>query len=261
MVRRVPAPPRPPHRHRIGGVPYGVGERLCERLGDDPALDVARIVPSALAVELRAGRIDAALVSSIEGFRHPGYAAVDHIGICCRGPVLSVRAFRRGSEPIRTVGVDASSETSVALLRILLAADRLGDVAPEPRFERVAPTRRPDELPHDLVMMIGDPGLEADPGGREAIDLGAAWTDWTGLPFVFALWLIRPGADAADLAARLHAAWLRAKDRPRRAEEGGVHYAIGPDEHAGLARFAAEARRLGLCEPDCAPRFVAADAR
>lgn len=251
-------PPTEPVRHRIGGVPYGVGERLCERLGDDPGLDVVRVVPSQLALELRAGKLDAALVSSIEGFRQPGYAAVDGVGICCRGPVRSVRAFRRGGVMIRSVGLDASSETSVALLRILLDAGRLGPCVAAPRFERVPPTRRPDELPHDLVLMIGDPGLEADPGSREAIDLGTAWTEWTGLPFVFALWLVRPGADAQDLADRLFAAWLRARARERRAEEGGVHYEVGDAERAGLARFAAEARRLGLCDAVAAPRFVRA---
>jgi chorismate dehydratase len=246
-------PPEPPIR--IGGVPYGVGAPLLLGLDEEPGLTLERAVPADLVEALRAGRIDAALVSSVEAFRRPGYAAVDGVGICCRDEVKSVRAFRRvGADPIRTVGLTRDSEASVALLKILL--DGPLRAAADCRFERVASTRQPDRLPHDLVLLIGDDGLHADPGERQAIDLGAAWRAWTGLPFVFALWLIRPGADAPRLARWLRAARERARPRPRSAEEGGVHYDLGADERAGLERFRREAVRLGLVEPDLRPTFV-----
>ncbi|MBK8978346.1 MAG: hypothetical protein IPM29_20785 [Planctomycetes bacterium] len=239
-------------RVRIGGVPYGVGRRLVEGLEVDPRVELTRAVPSQLVTDLRDGRVDAALVSSIETFRRPGYRALAEVGICCRGPVGSVRAFRRpGGAPVRSVGLDTSSETSVALLRILLRGPLAA--APGCTFERIAPTLHPAELPHDLVLLIGDCGLHADPGEREPLDLGALWQAWTGLAFVFALWLIRPGTDAARIATLLHEAWLRQRDLPRRADEAHVHYAIGPDERAGLARFADEAHGAGLLDRPPAP--------
>ncbi len=240
---------------RIGGVPYGVGARLLVGLAGDPEVELSRTVPSRLVTELREGRIDAALVSSIEGFRRPGYRAVHGLGICCEGPVGSVRAFHRpGVATVRSVGLDTSSETSVALLRILLA--KRIPTSPDCVLERIEPTREPAALPHDLVLLIGDPGLEADPGDREVLDLGAEWQALTGLPFVFALWLIRPGVDAERIAERLHRAWETARALPRRADEAQVHYLLGDAERQGLARFAAEALQLGLAEPDCAPEFT-----
>lgn len=244
-----------PHRFRIGGVPFGVGAPLLHGLEGSADVELVRAVPTALIPALRDGSIDAALVSSIEGFRRPGYAAVDSVGICCNGPVLSVRAFRRLGVPIRSVGLTHESESSVALLRALLRGPL--EAEPDCRFERVQSTRAPDSLPHDLVLLIGDDGLHADPGSREPIDLGAAWHAWTGLPFVFALWLIRPGIDPAPLAGILKRAREAARALPRTREEGGVHYDIGPAEREGLARFAREARALGMTEPECAPRFVA----
>lgn len=243
---------------RIGGVPYGVGARLLTGLDAEPGVVLRRDPPSALIEALRAGELDAALVSSIEAFRRPGYGAVSGIGIACAGPVHSVRAFRRPG-PIRRAAVDAASESSVALLRILLER-RLG--APGVEFERVPGTRTPDALPHDLVLLIGDDGLHADPGARAVIDLGAAWHEWTGLPFVFALWLIAPGADApraVELLAEAHG--RGAREPVARGPAPGVYHELGALELRGLERFRREAISLGLCDPHFAPQWVASSGR
>ena len=211
-------------------------------------------VPTRLIERLRAGDLDAALVSSIEAFRGAGYRVAPGLAIACRGPVRSVRAFRRRDVPIRSVGLDSGSETSVALLKVLLR-ERLGATAPT--FERIEPTRTPDRLPHDLVLLIGDCGLHADAGEREALDLGALWHEWTGLPFVFALWLLAPGADAARVVPRLRAARARAiADRIEDGTGGAIHYTFGDDERRGLLRFRDEAVRLGLAPGDVAPTFL-----
>ncbi|MCA8942070.1 MAG: menaquinone biosynthesis protein [Planctomycetes bacterium] len=239
---------------RIGAVPYGVGAPLITGLDHDPSVCLVEDVPSRLIGWLRSGELDAALVSSVEAFRRPGYTALADIGICCRGAVRSVRAFRRPEVPIRSVGLDDSSETSAALLRVLLPR-----IAPEatPEFERVEPTTEPDALPHDLVMLIGDPGLRATPGTREVIDLGAAWHEWTDLPFVFALWLIAPGAPAERIAQILRRAHADgARNHTDDGTGGAVHYDIGAPEIDGLRRFHAEASRLGLADRAIEPRFV-----
>ncbi len=241
---------------RIGSVPYGVGATLIEGLDARSGVELVLDAPSKLIRELRGGKLDAALLSSIEGFRRPGYRAAAGIGICSRGAVRSVRAFRRTDTALRTVGVDDASETSNALLRILLA-QRFPDAKPE--FERIDATTEPDALPHDLVMLIGDCGLAADPGNREVIDLGQAWFDWTGLPFVFALWLIAPGAPLEPLLEELS----RAKTLGERSDiddgtGGAVYHDVGAAELEGLRRFHAEAAALGLADAAHDIEFVAA---
>jgi chorismate dehydratase len=246
---------------RIGGVPYGVGAPLLAGLARDPAVDFVTAPPTALIAELRAGRLDAALVSSIEAIARPGYRIVPGLGIACRDAVRSVRAFRRPG-PVRTVGLDRSSAASAALLRLLLAGPRRADTAAlagggELVFCDIEPTRTPDQLPQDLVLLIGDCGLEAAPGGREVWDLGEEWRRWTGLPFVFALWLLRPGADAPRIAPVLQAARRRGRDLgPVDGTHGAVHYDLDDDDLRGLRRFFAAARAAGLGMADAEPVFA-----
>lgn len=241
---------------RIGGVPYGVGAPLLAGLESDPAVALVQAPPTSLIARLRSGELDAALVSSIEAVMRPGYAVAAGLGIACKKEIRSVRAFRRRGRPIRTVGVDQSSATSVALLSILLATRHAADVAPGVAFRSIAPTRTPDALPDDLVLLIGDDGLAADPGERDVWDLGREWCDWTGLPFVFALWLLRPGADHAAILPALHRA--RARGRELGAIDGThgkAHYDLDADDLRGVRRFWAEAKSLGLASA-ADPLFV-----
>ena len=235
---------------RIGGVPYGVGAPLVQGLARDPSVELLREVPRRLIERLRAGQLDAALVSSIEGFRTQGYAALADLGIACRHEARSVRAFRRRG-PIRSVGLDDGSETSVALLRILLAQHL--DVG-ECSFERIEPHTDVDRYPHDLVLLIGDCGLRAHTTGREVLDLGEQWRAFTGAPFVFALWLIAPHADRASVAATLR----RAAGAGELVDHtnGAIHYRLSETDHRGLQLFAAKARALGLASDAVEPEFL-----
>jgi chorismate dehydratase len=234
---------------RIGGVPYGVGAPLLAGLDRDPSVALLRAPPTELIERLRDDELDAALVSSIEAIRRPGYRVAQGLGIACRTEIRSVRAFRRRGAPIRSVGVDQGSATSVALLRLLLAHAHAADVAADVRFETIAPTRAPADLPHDLVLLIGDAGLEADAGDREAWDLGSEWRRWAGLPFVFALWVLRPGADDDAVLRVLHAARARGRERGAVDGTGGAaHYDLDDDDVRGVRRFWAECREHGLAE-------------
>ncbi len=241
---------------RIGGVPYGVGAPLLVGLDSDPNVTLVQAPPTQLITKLRAGELDAALVSSIEAVRVPGYVVAGGLGIACKHEIRSVRAFRRGKTPIRSVGVDESSATSAALLRILLAKRYASETAGAMAFTPIAPTTQPDALPHDLVMLIGDHGLAADPGSREVWDLGREWRQWTGLPFVFAVWVLRAEADATTVLplldqARRRGQALGATDGTR----GAAHYDLDADDLLGLQRFWAEARAMGLATATD-PRFV-----
>lgn len=242
---------------RIGGVPYGVGAPLMHGLMEDPAVAFRRDPPTDLARMLREDALDAALLSSIEAFRHPGYRILPSICIASRGPARSVRAFVKPDRTIETLGVDSGSATSVTLLKILLHHGQLGPVASATTTTAITPTVTPDVEPFDVVMMIGDCGLAADPGTRRIVDLGEAWFAWTGLPFVYALWLLTPGADAARIGPRLE----RAREDSIAAQvtdgtEGAIYYDLGAEERAGLERFRAEAVALDLADPSMAPAFL-----
>lgn len=241
---------------RIGGVPFGVGAPLLAGLEAERDVELVQAPPSELIAALRTGDLDAALVSSVEAVRRPGYTVARGLGIACKREIRSVRAFRRRGRPIATVGLDQGSATSVALLRLLLATVRAGETNAEPSYETVAPLRTPDALPHDLVLLIGDHGLMAQPGEREVWDLGAEWRAWTGLPFVFAVWLLRPGADVARIVPLLAAA--RARGRELGAVDGthgAAHYDLDDEDLRGLRRFWSECRARGLgTEAD--PPFV-----
>ncbi len=240
----------------IGGVPYGVGAPLLAGLRSDPGCTLVQEPPTTLIAMLREGRIDAALVSSVEAIRMPGYRVAAGLGIACKHEVRSVRAFRRLGSPIRTVGLDQSSATSATLLQILLQRHRRAETAPPLHLEQIAPTRQPDALPHDLVLLIGDDGLAADPGTREPWDLGREWRAFTGLPFVFAVWLLRPGADEGRILPMLHEARRRGDLLTTRdGTHGAVHYDLDKDDLLGLQRFWREARALGLGMADVEPLF------
>jgi chorismate dehydratase len=247
---------------RIGGVPYGVGAPLMAGLESDPGVTLLKAPPTALIEALRAGELDVALVSSIEAIERPGYLVAPGLGIACKREVRSVRAFRRRATPIRSIGLDASSATSAALLRILLARVHAQEVAAGATFTAIAPTRNPDALPQDLVLLIGDHGLEADPGAREVWDLGAQWRAFTGLPFVFAAWLCRPGTDAAAVLPVLRRARARSRVQGRHTlggvdgTRGAVHYDLDDEDLRGLQRFYREARALGLGHAGARPAFL-----
>jgi chorismate dehydratase len=107
------------------------------------------------------------------------------------------------------------------------------------------------------------------PGFAYAFDLGQEWTSWTGLPFVYAFWAVRPEADLGGVAAALHEAKRRGQDRlgliahqeaPRLGLDAGlcrryltniISFDLGPREQAGLHHFYTQAGELGL-----APRGV-----
>jgi chorismate dehydratase len=142
--------------------------------------------PSALCRRLAAGELDVALVSSFEFLRNPIYTAVDGVAIASDGPVYSViLAHFAPLNFMREVVVDPASETSVNLLQCLL-----GERGLSPTFVRdgeIATERG--------QLLIGDQAIrfrEESDGRHRYYDLGAGWREQTALPFVYALWLIRP---------------------------------------------------------------------
>jgi predicted solute-binding protein len=177
---------------------YGLSEWADE-------IDLIYDLPSRLADRLKQGDLDVALIPSVEYFRNPGYRIVSDACIGCRGPVLSVKLLsRRPMDQIRTLALDEGSRSSAVMVRILLKA-RFG-LAPRlaAAARRYGLHRGPDS---DAVLLIGDRAIHPPPAGyREIWDLGEQWCRWSGLPFVFAMWVARPGRDSVRLDTLLSAA-------------------------------------------------------
>lgn len=251
---------------RVGAVSYLNARPLVEGLGRRPDLFSVRYdLPSVCARLLHAGEIDLGLIPSIEYARGKGYAIVPDCAVASDGEVASVAIFTSVPiEQVRTIALDTSSRTSVALTRVM-AARHFG-IAP------VFVDHRPD-LPAMLeraqaALLIGDPALFADHGalGLQKIDLGAEWKAFTGLPFVYACWTGRPGAvdetgvralqdarrageaDPMGVAARFF------PDDPRKADVGGrylrdhIRFHLGDRERAGLERFFELAADVGVID-------------
>jgi chorismate dehydratase len=163
--------------------------------------------PSALCNKLAAGKLDVALVSSFEFLRNPIYRIVDDVSISSDGPVYSVVVAHRGEiDQIEEIELDPASETSVNLLRCLIA-----ELGLNPRLARCSttiwPTASELKTGRRARLVIGDQAVRFRRQYANEFsfwDLGEHWQKSVGLPFVYALWLIRPEvADPKQIAGPL----------------------------------------------------------
>jgi chorismate dehydratase len=253
---------------RIGAVNYLNSKPLIYHLEDHaPDAELILEVPSKLADLLRDGCLDVALIPVIEYFRAGTYTIVPDVAIASRGPVLSVTLFsKKPWREIRRVALDAGSRTSAALTQIMLRK-RYGlspEIIPLP-LEQPA-----EDTDADAVLLIGDRAMRAClPGFAHAFDMGQEWFEWTGLPFVYAVWAVREGVDLGPVEGALletkrrgleHCGHIAHLEAPRLSLDAGfcrrylsniIHFDLGPREQAGLHHFYMLACELGL-----APRGV-----
>ncbi|MEA1952269.1 MAG: menaquinone biosynthesis protein, partial [Planctomycetota bacterium] len=224
-------------------------------------------LPSRLARGLADKRLDVALIPSIEYVRQGGYSIVSDACVGCNGAVESVKLYGRVPvSQIRTLAVDEGSRTSAALTRIMLA-ERF-DI--HPRISTLQIGSSPSDSDADAVMLIGDRGMIPIDGPCEFVwDLGREWCDWTGLPFVFAMWIARGDLpDEHGKLAELQRLLSLARDQGMGMLEeiaqseapllgfsvehchaylrDNLTYRLGEAEHRGLQRFYELAARHGL---------------
>jgi len=203
----LPAPP--PHGEarsngktvRIGAVSYLNSKPLVEDLsGLLPTADVSLDYPSHLADDLAAGRIDVGLIPSVEAFRDPDYEILSDACVATRGPVHSVKLYSRVHPGfIKTLALDEGSRTSAALARIMLH-ERFG-VTPELRPLPLG--KNVEHSDADAIVVIGDRAMKPVAQTFETVwDLGEEWAEWTGLPFVFAMWVGRSGTSFGEEIVR-----------------------------------------------------------
>ena len=249
---------------RVGAVAYLNTKPLIERLPELASdLELVLAVPSQLATDLAAGELDVGLIPTIEYFRAGNYTIMPGSCIASRGPVMSVKLCSRVPFPaIRSVAWDAGSRTSVALATLLLR--RAG--AKDWSAAELPLDADPRAVATDAVLAIGDRAMRLPIGAfRFEMDLGAEWTAWTGMPFVWALWAVAPGVVVPAATRR---AFHEAKQLGRRAIpqlaareaarlgldpalcrqylEHAIRHDLGDDELAGLRRFRELAVAAGL---------------
>jgi chorismate dehydratase len=260
---------------RIGAVEYlNTKPLICDLEQLAPDAELVLDLPSRLADGLAEGLLDVALIPVIEYFRAGTYTIIPNIAIASRGPVLSVTLFSRVPiQQIRTLALDEGSRTSSALAQVLLW-HRYGL---RPRLQPLPMDRPAEEIDADAVLLIGDRAMRASlPGHPYSYDLGQEWHDWTELPFVYAVWAVRPGVDLGDVADALVTAKQRGLERvaqiaheeaPRLRLDAGfcrrylsniIRFDLGPRELAGLQRFYDLACEIGLAPPGRRLRFCRA---
>lgn len=204
---------------RLGRLPwincypvYGAIDRGLVRVDADLVSGTASDLNDLLA----AGELDVSVISAVEYARDAvAYHLLPELAISCDGPVHSVMLFSRkpveqlqGATVLRT----SSSRTSILLLELLFrhrwrVAPRYATVRAEPSdLDALA------RFPHDAVLVIGDSALllAAKRHYPVQVDLGAAWKEWTGLPFVFAVWAARRTAGIEGVRG-IHARLLEAR--------------------------------------------------
>ena len=172
---------------------------------DDVSLSVEFDLPSICADRLANGEIDLGLIPTIAYLDRPGDRVVPDVAIASDGPVASVALFtRRPMRDVRTLALDTSSRTSVVLARVLCA--RRFEISPS--YVPHAPDLSAMLASCDAALLIGDPALFVDPRAfsAEKIDMGQIWSDFTGLPFVWAFWAGRRDAADRSVVRRLQSA-------------------------------------------------------
>jgi len=237
---------------RIGSVRYLNSKPLICAYDGPIALEH----PSILARQLVEQQLDVALVPVFEAIRSPEFGIVDGVSISARGPVWSVFvAHREPLEAIREVYLDPASLTSANLCRVIFSEfvktkpEFLGGTAPEGAAQ----------------LLIGNQAIEFREKYGEAyqyLDFGEEWLRRTGQPFVFAVWLMRPGLkNPARIAEGFRALAEAGKARisqivaaetdytpefTRRYLTEHIRYGLGVDEKCGMTLFRDLLARTGV---------------
>ena len=235
----------------------------------DAPFAVRNLAPRDLGREAEAGSVDLGLMAAGDFLRlRDRFEMLAPMGVAARGDVHSVLLFSRrpaGALENALVSVTPDTSTSIRLLKLLLSVRR--DLSGLRYVRGLEPAQA------DGLLLIGDEAMRTrnrpPEGFVHTLDLGADWLDWTGLPFVYAVWVVRSTLDPAikdELRAFLEAslaAGLASLPEVARRETGpgwSAHevegylrrfqYRFGPEELKGLERFEALLREHGLVESD-----------
>ncbi len=241
-------------RPRVGSVGYVNAQPLTDTLDRD-RFEVIEDVPSAIARRLASGDLDVGLVPVRVLLDHPELRVLPGWCVGAHGPVHSVVIAAETPPSAWTeLVLDGSSRTSVTLARLLIQEGPLADqVSPDLVVTDGAPGDGPRRVGGTVAaVVIGDPARVL-PAHLQRWDLGALWTEWTGRPFVFAVWAAREGLSGAVREALRKAGADGVAGIAERYEGDDRDYLTTYIRHrldesalVGLREFAARAHRAGL---------------
>lgn len=244
----------PNARYRVACVGYTNSWPLTRHLDPD-LFEVSGSVPSEAARKLANGEADVGLIPVASLLADGNYRVVPGLALGCDGAVGSVLLV--GETPLEewdAVALDGASRTSVVLAQILLRGPlgrpdlKVFGVDPgTPAFHAQGKTG---------AVVIGDAARNLPARLTTRIDLGQVWKEWTGLPFVFAVWAGRPdlpheaieGLRASAAKGLPERASAPPEDRAYLTEQ--MRYALDDRALMGLRRFAALGKQAGFFPKD-----------
>ncbi len=268
---------------KLGHISYSncvpVHGRFLEH-GPPPSVTLVHGVPGQLNRRLASGEIDVAPASSIEYARHTdAFRILPGLSISAHGPVRTIQLLAR--KPIEDlddgapVALPTASATSVTLLKIIMQ-QRFGIRAEYGWFEQE--TEDPLAADAEAALYIGDIAYrQRCRDGVESYDLAVLWKEWTGLPFVFALWQTGVDSQRFDEVGELTRELVASRDwslsrlpglAERYADEFGwsdidlteywrsLAFDWGDELASGLAEFFRRAAELGEIPEVSAPKFL-----
>ncbi|MFI6286763.1 menaquinone biosynthetic enzyme MqnA/MqnD family protein [Streptomyces sp. NPDC051018] len=211
-----PARPRVGHIQFLNCLPLYWG---LARTGTLLDFELTKDTPEKLGERLVRGELDMGPISLVEFLRNADrLIALPDIAVGCDGPVMScVIVSQTGLENLdgARVALGSTSRTSVRLAQLLLS-ERYG-VTPD--YYTCPPDLGVMMHEADAAVLIGDAALraslhEAPRLGLQVHDLGLMWKEWTGLPFVFAVWAVRREYAAREpgMVDEAHRAFLDSRD-------------------------------------------------
>jgi chorismate dehydratase len=248
--------------------------------------DISYTIPSACAEALRAGTTDIGIVPAAAYTTVPDLVIIPDVAIASRRAVRSILLVskvpidRLSKQPlwrqVRTVALDTSSMTSVALAKILFAK-WLGGARD---YTAMAPDLDAMLGTCDAALLIGDPALQVDRTRYFTLDLAEEWVARTGKSFVFAFWAIRKQALAGRNGAAIAEVFKKSRDHGLSTKKleaiaqewaprlgltveivrvyltHNIHYYLDPPCLEGLALYYRLAAEIGALPPAPELRFV-----
>lgn len=238
IVERVPIRHRRMRRLHISAISYLNTAPLMwdfEHAGAGRHFEISYTLPSACARALAEATADIGIIPAAAYTQIPGLQILPDVAIASRRAVRSILLVSQiPVELVRTVALDTSSMTSVALAKIIFE-NWLGGgrtfTPMEPDIEKMLDCC-------DAGLVIGDPALQVDRRRYHTLDLAEEWIRYTGKPFVFAFWAVRGDAlREADPALDLAAVFRDSRD-----------HGLAPESLDKISREWAP--RVGLSEAD-----------
>ena len=172
--------------------------------------DISYTLPSGCARTLAEGSADLGIIPAAAYTQIPDLKILPDVAIASRRPVRSILLIsRKPVDEVRTVALDTSSMTSVALTKVLFEKWMGGGrtfTAMDPQLDKML-------AQCDAGLLIGDPALQVDRSRYRTLDLAEEWIRFSGKPFVFAFWAVRSKAlQDADPALDVPALFRDSRD-------------------------------------------------